>query len=259
MRGLCAASIVAGLWMGSAPAAAGDFYIRGGLGLERPSDTRFTDRDCASRSPAALYGCGRGGDGAPTRSSGDFATAGALELGIGRVVTPTLRIETRLEYRPRLAFGGRTNFLAPGRRQSVAADLATFSALLAAQLDLPGLGFGAAAHGPIVPFVGAGAGVVRVRIGETRMMFPRTTTTVPGASRTDFAWMATAGLAAPLDKRTTFELAWRYTDLGEVRTGRGPGQVVWRDGGREPLPLDLAATRGRLRGHGLWLSLRVAI
>ena len=259
MRRLGTAWIVAGLSMGGAPAAAGDFYIRAGLGLERPSDTRFTDRDCASRSPAALYGCGRGGDGAPTRSSGDFATAGALELGLGRVVAPMARIEARLEYRPRLAFEGRTNFLAPGRRQSVAADLTTLSALLAAQLDLPGLGFGAAAHGPVVPFVGAGAGVARVHIGETRMMFPKTTTIVPGASRTDFAWMATAGLAAPLDKHTTLELAWRYADLGEVRTDRGAGQVVWRDGSREPLPLDLAATRGRLRGHGLWLSLRVAL
>ena len=90
------------------------------------------------------------------------------------------------------------------------------------------------------------------------MTFPRTTTTVPGAGRTDVAWMVTAGLAAALRERTTLELAWRYTDLGEVRTGRGAGRVVWRDGSREPLPLDLAATRGRLKGHGLRLSLRFA-
>ena len=60
-----------------------------------------------------------------------------------------------------------------------------------------------------------------------------------------------SGVAVP-------ELACRYTDLGEVRTGRGAGRVVWRDGSREPLPLDLAATRGRLKGPGLRLSLRFA-
>ena len=45
---------------------------------------------------------------------------------------------------------------------------------------------------------------------------------------------------------------------GASRTGRGAGRVVWRDGSREPLPLDLAATRARLASHGLRLSLRYA-
>ena len=90
------------------------------------------------------------------------------------------------------------------------------------------------------------------------MTFPRTTTIVPGARRIDFAWMLTAGLSAALDERATLEFAWRYTDLGELRTGRGAGRVEWRDGSRAPLPLDLGATRARLRGHGLRLSLRYA-
>ena len=42
----------------------------------------------------------------------------------------------------------------------------------------------------------------------------------------------------------TLDLAWRYTDLAEVRTGRGSGRVVWRDANREPLPLDFAAMAG---------------
>ena len=70
--------------------------------------------------------------------------------------------------------------------------------------------------------------------------------------------MVTAGVAAVLNARTTLELAWRYSDLGEVRTGRGAGRVVWRDGSREPLPLDLAATRATLSSHGLRLSVRYA-
>ncbi len=46
------------------------------------------------------------------------------------------------------------------------------------------------------------------------------------------------------------------TDLGKVRADRGPGRVVWRNGSREPRPLDLAPTEARLKGHGVRLSLR---
>ena len=63
-------------------------------------------------------------------------------------------------------------------------------------------------------------------------------------------------VAASLSERVALDLAWRYTDLGEVWTGRGTGRVVWRDGSREPLPLDLAPTQARLAGHGVRVSLR---
>ena len=65
------------------------------------------------------------------------------------------------------------------------------------------------------------------------------TTIVPGGDRTGAAWMVTAGWSAVLGDRTTLNLAWRYTDLGEVSTDRVEGRVVWRDGSREPLLLAL--------------------
>ena len=254
-RRLSAAVIVTGVSIVSGTVGAGDFYLRAGIGFDRPADTTFTDRDCSSTSPAALYGCGRGGDGAPYRSLGDFGTAVALEVGLGYAAA-AVRLEALAEYRSHFSFEGRANFLEPGRRQSVAADLSTLSGMLAAYVDLPALGL--LALGPFAPFIGAGVGAVSTRIGETRMTFPRTTTIVPGARRTDFAWMATAGVAATLSERTTLALAWRYTDLGSVHTGRGEGRVVWHDGRREPLPLDLAGTRAKFRSHGLRLSLRYA-
>ena len=113
--------------------------------------------------------------------------------------------------------------------------------------------------GALELLLGAGAGIARNRIGDTRMTFPGTTTVVPGGSRSGFAWTVTAGVAAELNARTTLELAWRYSDLGIVQTGRGEGRVIWRDGSREPVLLDLAVTRARLDGHGLRLSLRYAL
>ena len=243
---LAAALIAAGTWIGTA--SAGDLYVRAGAGLDGPAGTAFTDLDCSSVSPVALYGCGRGGDGAPYRSIGEF--------GLGYAAAPAVRLEVVAEYRPRFTFAGRANFLETGRRQSVAADLSSLSAMLAVYVGLTGLGVPKA--GSLEPFVGAGVGAVHTRIGETRMTFPRTTTVVPGAGRTDVAWMLTAGFAVPLGEGTALDLAWRYTDLGKIRTGRGAGRVVWHDGSREPRALDLAATRAKLRSHGLRLSLRYA-
>ena len=254
-RRAASAMVAAGcMAVGAAEASAADWYLRAGIGLDRAGKTVFTDRDCSSASPAALYGCGTGGDGAPYRSVGHFGTMIPLELGLGLAVAPAARLEVLVEHRPRFAFRGRANFLSLKSRQSVAADLSSFAGMVAAYIDLPGAGV--PTIGPFGPFVGAGLGVARTRIGQTRMTFPATTTIVPGASRTDLAWMVTAGVTAALGERVTVDLAWRYTDLGAVQTGRGAGRVIWRDGSREPLPLDLAPTRARLAGHGFRMSLR---
>ena len=62
-----------------------------------------------------------------------------LELGVGYAVAPAARLEVQAEYRPRIAFRGRANFLSPESRQSVAADLSSFAGMVAAYIDLPGL------------------------------------------------------------------------------------------------------------------------
>jgi opacity protein-like surface antigen len=54
----------------------------------------------------------------------------------------------------------------------------------------------------------------------------------------------------------TVDVAWRYTDHGAIETSSGEGRVVWRDGSRQPLQLDLGGTRGQLRSHGLNVTLR---
>ena len=38
----------------SSAAVAGDYYLRGGIGLDRPGKTAFTDTDCSTTVPAAL-------------------------------------------------------------------------------------------------------------------------------------------------------------------------------------------------------------
>ena len=119
---LVAALIAATLVTISGAEAAEEFYLRAGIGLDRPADAAFMDEDCSSASPDALYGCGTGGDGAPRRSLGDFGTGGdgaprrslgdfgtvtGIELGLGLNAAPAVRIEALVDYRPRITFEGR--------------------------------------------------------------------------------------------------------------------------------------------------------
>ena len=111
---------------------------------------------------------------------------------------------------------------------------------------------------PVVPSAYAAGRAVAARVDPAMTDLYIRPGGLPGGRRTGLAWMATAGVAVALDERAILDLAWRYTDLGEARTPRGPGRVVWRDGSREPLSVDLAPTRARLAGHGIRLSLRHA-
>ena len=177
-------------------------------------------------------------------------------MGIGYTVSPALRVESFVEYWPQIAFNGRANFLEPSRRQSVFAQVSLKAGIVAAYVALEEIGV--PRLGPLRPFAGVGLGASRVTISETRMTFPRTTTYVPGGSRTDFVWMLAAGLELPLQEATTIEAAWRYADYGTVETGEGTGAVIWRDGSRAPLSLNLAPTRASLQGHAVRFSVRFA-
>lgn len=242
----------------SSPVALDGLYLRAGFVLDRSKRTRFTDEDCSSTSPGplALYGCGAGIDGAPLSSLGDFGTMAGFELGLGHVTSSALRLEALVQYLPSFSFEGRANFVRTPGRQAVSADMSSLTAMLAAYLDLPALGLPRV--GPMIPFIGSGAGLSRIRIGDTRMDFPELNqrTVVPGGKHTGFAWMVTAGVALPVWEKVTLDVAWRYTDHGAVRTDRADG-VVYREG-RPPLVLDLAPTRADLRGHGFTVSLRYA-
>ncbi len=211
----------------SGSVAQDDFYFRAGFVLDGSKQTRFKDEDCSITSPAALYGCGSGNDGAPLSSLGDFGMMAGFELGVGYAAAPALRLEALVQHRPGFSFQGRANFIQTTARQAVSADLSSLTGMIAAYLDFPPLGL--LRLGPLGPFIGAGVGLARIDIEETRMEFTRTTTIVPGGQRTNLAWMLTAGVSIPLGDRVTLDLAWRYTDYGAVQTGKGGGRIVWRD------------------------------
>lgn len=238
----------------SGGAASNDFYFLAGFALDRSRKTRFRDVDCSS--PMHLYGCAMGIDGAPLGSLGDFGTIAGLELGGGYAPAPFLRLEAAVQYRPDFSFEGRANFLQTTGEQSVSADLSSVTGMFAAYLDLPGLGL--PRPGPFSPFIGGGIGLSRIDIDETRMEFPKTTTIVAGERRINPARMLTAGVAMFSGNTVALDLAWRYTDFGAAETGKAGGRVVWRDGSRDPLEIDLDKTQANLSSHELRVSVRYA-
>ena len=111
--------------LASGAAVADAYYLRGGIGLDRPGGTAFTDTDCSSTSRRAVELPGGGiRDGAGGRAR----------------ATGAIRFEVLVEYRPDFAFEGRANFLAPERRQDVSAKLSSVSGMLAGFVDLAALG-----------------------------------------------------------------------------------------------------------------------
>ena len=228
------------------------FYLRAGATLDLSAASRFGDGNCLSKSPAALYGCGTGGDGIARGTRGDFGMAGGVEFGIGFVATPGLRLETSIAYRPRFVFEGTANFLQTDALQSVSANLWSASAMAAVYRDLTALG-------PFRVFAGTGAGLHFIDIGESLMTFPRTQTIVPDGQRVDFAVMLAAGVSTSLADKITLDLAWRYVNWGTVETGSAAGQVIWKDGSRESVELDLAETWAMRKGQGFRVSLRYAL
>ena len=242
------AAVMVGVWVGGAEA--GNPYLRLGVGFDLSNPTAFMDVDCRSASPAALYGCGRDSTGAPRRSLGDFGTPTVLEFGLGRESGSMMRYELLFEYRPRFEFDGNANFVESLPEEPVRARLSSLSAMVAGFVNLD------RSKPANSPFVGFGVGMARNRVGTTTMTFRTTRTIVPGNSSSDLAWMVTAGFGVELDERTTLEVAWRYTDLGRVRTGTGSGRVVRLSDGTTVAPLNLAPTQARITSNGLRISVR---
>ena len=235
-------------------AGAGEYYLRTGLGFDKPNDAEFRDVD--HLSAGGLYGCcAPPGSGIGRRSLGGYGSLAALELGVGYDSGSLARYEFLVDYRPNLTFSGVPNYSRPpGAVQFTDVTLSSVSAMVAAFIDLDRIRFSNA--GPYRPFIGAGIGAVRNTVRSKIITWPPLMTIVPGGSHVDKAWMVTTGLSVALDDRATFEFAWRYTDLGEVRTGTGEGRVVRLNGTGDPSPLNLLPTWARLRGHGIRLSMR---
>lgn len=101
------------------------------------------------------------------------------------------------------------------------------------------------------PFIGAGAGVSRNRLRNLSASNVLFTLDFQNNSETDFAWNALGGMSLQFTERFTGELAYSYTDLGEVRSGL---EVVNSLAGTSNAQ---QAPSVSIRSHGVSIGLRL--
>ncbi|MCE5264171.1 MAG: outer membrane beta-barrel protein [Deltaproteobacteria bacterium] len=235
-------------------AAASDWYLRGTFGYEWSRAADFSDTDCRSTNPPALFGCGKGGDGQPLGSSGDFGHFPLIEAAMGRQISPWLRADISLAYRFHMDYTGNANFLAVGARQPVSAEADSLSGMVNLFFDLAGIA--GRPSGRFQPYVGGGIGLAYNRIGKVTFFFPENAgrhkvSVVPSGDRKGFAFMLAVGTGIVLTEHITLDLAYRYFDLGRV--GTDPGNMAM-----DVLPAGIAISDidAPLRTHGMAAGLR---
>lgn len=231
-------------------------YLVLGLSYDISSSSNFRDKDCTSTSPApaALYGCGAGNDGRPLGSYGDFGEPAGIEFGFGFHSPANWRYEFTFQNRPDISFSGDANFVQTTAPQPVSAKLSTLSLMVSSYFDF--VSSDNANSGGFTPYVGAGVGLTRIKIGQTTQTFPVTATYIPGGSSTSLSWLLALGVSKKLERLGTLDLSWRYIDFGRVETPVGPGAVVRRRDGHKLVDFTLAPTQARLTSVGIRIALR---
>ena len=147
--------------------------------------------------------------------------------GIGYRINPWLRVDATIDQRVDSrfrAFSSRSNFVTGANIETGRVDALT--ALVNVYADL-GTWWG------ITPYIGAGVGVAD--IGTNRAFTqtscyvdacdgapgtgPREQVKRPGRSVASFAWALTGGVSYALGNGFSLDAAYRYVDLGKIRTG----------------------------------------
>ena len=225
-------------------------YLRLGAGVQWPEPSALKDQRCSSTSPPALFGCGSGDDGRSLGAYGGFDQAPVVDAAIGYRWTSWLRTEALLHWSPQLNVSAQSNFLGAGSNQPVSASgngLAGFGVLY---VDGPSLA-------TVRPFIGAGLGAARTSLSDVTYRFPAISsdavTVTSGGSSTSFAYLLTAGVSIPVSERLDLDLAYRWTDLGTVKTNAGSAKLV-RPAGRSKLAI--AGTEIDLQTQAVVASLR---
>jgi len=237
---------------------AANWYLRGAVGYEKSRTSDFSDTDCASTNPPALFGCVKGGNGQPIGAYGDFGSFPMAEAAIGRQFLPWLRADLALAYRFNMDYQGNANFLAPilnpSPNQPVSAKADSFSGMINLFVDINGF-FAEKKLWRFQPYVGGGVGLAYNRLGPMTYLFPDNTThkvsITPSGDRKDFAFMLAVGTGVMLTDRLSLDIAYRYFDLGRVETASGNMYM-----NQTPAGIAINSTEAPLRTHGLAVGLR---
>ena len=191
----------------------GGWYLRGDIGF-------------SNQNVGSLFNVNYNGFDSVTNINKDFDAAPLFGIGIGYVFNNWLRADITGEYRGKANFHGMDVGAIPGGGFSDDRYTASKSELTFMFNGYVDLG----TWWNITPFVGAGVGVSRNTIsnfGDFSVCINSLSCAGNGgsdafaasASTWSFAWAIHAGLAYQLTRNVTIELAYRYIDLGNAKSG----------------------------------------
>jgi len=191
----------------------GGWYLRGDIG--------FTNQNVDS-----LYNINYGGYDSVTNVNKSFDAAPMFGLGLGYYVNRWLRFDVTGEYRANANFHGMDIGAIPGggfADDRYTANKSEWTFMFNGYVDL-------GTWWNVTPFIGAGVGMSRNTIsnfGDFSVCVNSTSCAANGgsdayaadASTWSFAWALHAGLAYQISPNIALELAYRYIDLGDAKSG----------------------------------------
>ncbi len=188
------------------------FYLRGdiGTGVYDSSKLEYTNRPAAAANYSWMD---------LNNSIGNSAVIG---VGVGYQMNSWLRGDVTAEYRT-AAKMAHTEFQQPSPAvlvpvaagSNVTAQMSSMVVLANAYLDL-------GTWNRITPFVGAGIGLASTNVHKaenTSFGGSSTTSSFKDKSKTNMAWAIHAGLGYDLANNLKAEVAYRYTNYGDVASG----------------------------------------
>jgi opacity protein-like surface antigen len=186
---------------------AGGWYLRGDLGWSSQSVGSISN---ALDSTATSL----------TTVSKGFESAGVFGGGVGYQFNDWFRADVTGEYRGPSTFHGLQIYTPePGSPTGIGTD--EYTAIKSEWLFLANGYLDLGNWRGVTPFVGAGLGASRNTIsGFTDINTPTAGVAYGNAASTwNFAWALHAGLAYQVSPNVTFEVAYRYLDLGDAQSG----------------------------------------
>lgn len=231
---------------------AASWYIRGSISGEWSRSADFFDRDSTATNPPALFGTTPGSDGRSIGAYGDFGRFLGLEGAVGAYVLPWLRMDLSNNYRPHMKYSGQANFAGVPGAQPVSATASSVS--LMCNIFIEPMRLAGFSPGRFRPYLGGGLGLAYNRIDGMTYLFPglkvHKISITPSGKKMNRAFMVTVGTVISLSRKVFLDVAYRYTDLGRVRTEAGRMYM-----NNLPAGIEISETRTRLRSHGIFLGL----
>ncbi|HYH19372.1 MAG TPA: outer membrane beta-barrel protein [Azospirillum sp.] len=227
----CATAVFGLLASGTACAESGP-YVRLDTGWSWTRDARLRDADPSSRICNLC-----------TETLNEIGSSALLSGGVGYRVNDLLRLDATVTRRAGFKLSDDYPSSTPPIHYE--AGVTSWTVLLNGYVDVP------VTLGPVRPFVGAGIGWSRNKVGTLEASFPGFFGTAAGGTRNHLAWQVTAGASVAVTPALAVDLSYRFLDAGDI--GTDPSIAV-TNRGRPPI----TGSKGRLQSHDLLVGMRYA-